>query len=109
MPKALPNAQDDAKRSLKTVLFNVKHDKSRLKELDVMLCFSGMTSNACTDFNHTVYYVSLGSEHLTEGLKVLAEVGPALVERRSQPELRFRSGLSARAGREGGVKRASGK
>eukprot|EP00435_Cladocopium_sp_Y103_P060838 s714_g22.t1 len=35
----------------------------------------GMTSNACTDFNHTVYYVSIGSEHVQEGLQVLSDVG----------------------------------
>ncbi|CAJ1340341.1 unnamed protein product [Effrenium voratum] len=48
----------------------------------------GMTSNACTDFNHTVYYVSIGSEHLGEGLKVLADIGfePAFEPERVEKE-----------------------
>jgi len=48
----------------------------------------GMTSNACTDFNHTVYYVSIGSEHVQEGLQVLSDVGfqPAFKPERVEKE-----------------------
>ncbi|CAE7201626.1 SPP [Symbiodinium necroappetens] len=38
----------------------------------------GMTSNACTDFNHTVYHLSLGTEYLSQGLEALADIGPPL-------------------------------
>eukprot|EP00930_Biecheleria_cincta_P033766 TRINITY_DN23384_c0_g1_i1.p1 TRINITY_DN23384_c0_g1~~TRINITY_DN23384_c0_g1_i1.p1 ORF type:complete len:1191 (-),score=182.40 TRINITY_DN23384_c0_g1_i1:314-3379(-) len=35
----------------------------------------GMTSNACTDFNHTVYHLSMNTEHLQFGLEALADIG----------------------------------
>lgn len=47
-----------------------------------------MTSNALTDFHHTVFHLSLGTGHVTEGLNVLAEVGfaPAFRPERIEKE-----------------------
>ncbi|CAE7018386.1 SPP [Symbiodinium sp. KB8] len=48
----------------------------------------GMTSNACTDFNHTVYHLSLGTEYLSQGLEALADIGfnPAFRPERVEKE-----------------------
>ncbi|CAE7675652.1 SPP, partial [Symbiodinium microadriaticum] len=47
-----------------------------------------MTSNACTDFNHTVYHLSLGTEYLSQGLEALADIGfnPAFRPERVEKE-----------------------
>jgi len=47
-----------------------------------------MTSNACTDFNHTVYHLSIGSEHVKDGLEALADIGfkPAFRPERVEKE-----------------------
>eukprot|EP00931_Biecheleriopsis_adriatica_P087119 TRINITY_DN6162_c0_g2_i1.p1 TRINITY_DN6162_c0_g2~~TRINITY_DN6162_c0_g2_i1.p1 ORF type:complete len:1173 (+),score=264.06 TRINITY_DN6162_c0_g2_i1:464-3520(+) len=48
----------------------------------------GMTSNACTDFNHTVYHLSMNKEDLAKGLEALADIGfsPAFRPERVEKE-----------------------
>ncbi|CAE8644320.1 unnamed protein product, partial [Polarella glacialis] len=48
----------------------------------------GMTSNACTDFNHTVYHISMDSQHMSRGLEALADIGftPAFRAERVEKE-----------------------
>jgi len=58
------------------------------KRTSLMSAGCGLTSNALTDFHHTIYHLNLPSSRLPEGFDMLAEVGfsPAFSKERIEKE-----------------------